>query len=183
MIDRVFKYIGVGVTATVIDFGVYTLFMIIFGEREEFRPIAQMIAGVVSTISAYFMHSRITWKMRDPGRKGVAMFFVWNALTVLVIRNFLFGVLDGLVGLWQFAYMLLGWTGFSYDFVESTAIYILVIVITMVLNYLVYDKLVFSSDKGAESERNEKIDVESVGETGEKVQRKQERKRKGAKKN
>lgn len=178
-IPRVFKYIGVGVTATLIDFAVYTLMMIIFNQTASLRPVAQMTAGIVSTISAYLMHSRITWKARDPGRRGVAMFFIWNALTILVIRNFLFGILGSWAGIYQFAYMLFSWI-FSYEFVESTGVYILVTVITMTLNYLVYDKLVFSSDNSDKPEGDEQVNMQSVGKTGEKVQRKQKGKGKAA---
>ena len=179
--NRIFKYIGVGVTATVIDFGVYTLMMIIFQQNPNLRQVAQMIAGVFSTISAYLMHSRITWKARDPGRKGVAMFFLWNALTVLVTRNFLFWVFGLCTGLYQFAYMFLSW-GFSYAFVESTGVYALMTIVTMTLNYLVYDNLVFSSDSSshAETKGNEQVDMKSVRQTREKVQRKQKSKSKRA---
>ena len=179
--NRIFKYIGVGVTATVIDFGVYTLMMIIFQQDSNLRQVAQMIAGVFSTVSAYLMHSRITWKTRDPGRKGVAMFFLWNAMTVLVTRNFLFWVLGLCTGLYQFAYMFLSW-GFSYAFVESTGVYVLMTIVTMTLNYLVYDKLVFSSDSTdhSESKGEKQVDMKGVRQAGEKVQRKQKAKRKSA---
>ncbi len=175
-LERIFKYIGVGVTATVIDFAVYTLLMAIFQQEAGMRLVAQTAAGVVSTISAYFMHSRITWRAHDPGKRGVAMFFIWNALTVLVTRNLLFTVLGACTGIYQFAYTFLSW-GFSYEAVESTGVYILVTLVTMTLNYLVYDRLVFSGDKD-KAEGDEEIDMEGVGQTGKEVQRQQKRQRK-----
>lgn len=177
MFKRVFKYIGVGVTATLVDFAVYTTLVAMFQHEASLRGVAQTIAGVVSTIAAYFMHSRITWKEHDPGQRGVAMFFLWNALTVLVIRNALFKVFGAWTGVYQVAYDLLSWA-FDYDAVETLGIYGLTTVVTMTLNYLVYDRLVFGKDK---RKGDEEIEVKGVGEARKEVKRKKEGKGKGRK--
>lgn len=145
LMQKIMKFAGVGVVATIVDFLTYQLVLnvIFYGNLTA----ASVVSGVVATFAAYVMHNNITWKERNPGKYGVVVFFIWNAITVFCIRPPLTWVFGQLTGLYQFAYSLTSWI-FSYEFVESTGVYVLMITVTMVLNYLVYEKLVFNKAKG-----------------------------------
>ena len=161
IVQKIMKFTGVGIVATLIEYLTYQFGVnVIFGGN---LTLSAVLSGVVATFAAYLMHSKITWKTRDPGKYGVVLFFIWNAIAVFAIRPPLTWVFEQLDGLYQFAYMLTSWV-FSYEFVRSTGVYVLMSVITMILNYLVYEKVVFTKKKGV---GGEKVDVKGVGEAGE----------------
>lgn len=171
--NRILKFAGVGIATTIFDYVVYSLtVMLLFGGNVEKVGIAAVISGIAATFVAYFLHSRITWKERNPGKYGIIKFFLWNALVVIAIRpvlTWLFGLLDGL---YQFMFMISSGINmpFSYEFVNSTGIYVLMTVVTMVLNFMFYEKIVFGKVK---KEQGEERDVKGVGQAGEKEQSKQ----------
>lgn len=184
MLGKIFKFIGVGVAATLIDYAVYSLVvMVIFGGNTNFAWAGAVSSGVVATFAAFFMHSKITWKDKDPGKYGIIKFFAWNAFVVIAIRPVLTLFFGLLIGLYQFAFMIFDGVGvgFSYEFVESTGIYVLMTAVTMTLNFIFYDKIVFGKKKVAaksmvdsnlgNEEQREKIDMKSVRKTGEEKQR------------
>lgn len=169
-VSRILKFAGVGIVATVFDYLVYTgLVMLFFGGDVNMATLASVISGVLSVFVAYFLHNNITWKERNPGKYGIIKFFIWNFVIVLLARPLLSMLFSLTTGLYEFAFMILGWIPFfsSYEFVESTGIYVLMILVTMTLNYVFYEKIVF----GKKESRDEK-DVESVRETGEEKQTK-----------
>ena len=184
LINRILKFTGVGITCTIVDYALYSLFaVVIFGGNPNLYWLATMISGTVATFAAYMLHSHITWKERDPGKYGIVKFFAWNILLVIAIRpvlTFIFGILTGL---YQFAFMITDGIGlpFSYEFVESTGIFVMMIAVTMVLNYLFYNRIIFGAVKTDENQR-EKVDVDGVRKAGEEKQRKQKGQRDSGKK-
>ena len=167
---RIMKYVGVGMTATVVDYAVYSLLiMVLFGGNADFAGVAAIISGIAATLVAYILHSKITWKTRDPGKYGIIKFFAWNALVVIVARPILTTIFGLFGGLYEFAFMITDGINlpFSFDFVQSTGIYILMTAVTMILNYLFYDKIVFGTTK-TDEEEGENVDMKGVGESGEK---------------
>lgn len=176
---RVFKFIGVGLTVTVIEYTIYTLLMmVLFGGNTEMAPLATALSGAVAMIVAFLMHSKITWRERDPGKLGIIKFFAWNILLVALIRPGLAAFFELPVGLYQFAYMITSaiHLPFSYDFVESTGIYVLVTAISMVLNFICYEKVVFGTRIKVEEKQGEKIDMKSIRKSGEEKKGKTETK-------
>lgn len=178
--NKIFKFVGVGVTCTIIDYAVYSLaMMLLFGGDTNLAWLATVISGVVATFAAYEMHSHITWKTSDPGKYGIIKFFAWNILLVIAIRPALTFIMGLLTGLYQFAFMISDGIGlpFSYEFVESTGIFVLMIAVTMVLNFLFYNRIIFGTPKvdgpaDANENQREKVDVDSVGKAGKEKQRK-----------
>lgn len=136
------RFILVGTGITLFDYIVCMLF-------SQIVPlgVASVFAGILATVVAYFAHSNITWKQRKVSTSSIIKFFVWNAITMLAIRPFTIWVFGFLTGLYQFAFMICEFLHipFSYEFVESTGIYVLAAIITMTLNYLFYDKFVFGN--------------------------------------
>lgn len=174
--SRILKFAGVGFLAAIIDYAVYEVCVLaIFSELSFKQPLSIVVAGAVSTIAAFFLHSNITWKERDPGKLGIFKFFLWNILIIEILRPQLTVLFDLELfhHFYQFVYMLVGWIPLfsSYDFVSSTTSYVLITIITMTLNFIFYEKFVFGSKK-----QGEKIDVESVRKSGkeQKTERKSE---------
>ena len=164
---KVLKYVGVGITVTLIDFVTYSLLMaIIFSENVNMVGPASVISGIVATFAAYLLHGNITWRTKDPGKFGIVKFFAWNAFMVILLRPLMSVIFKSFTGLYQFGYMISSaiHLPFEYDFVESTGIYLLMTVVTMVLNFLCYDRVVFG---GADKKQREEVVVESVRESGE----------------
>ena len=168
MLNRILKFVGVGITCTIIDYALYSLFaVVIFGGDQNLYWLATIISGTISTLAGYELHSHITWKERDPGKYGIVKFFAWNILLVIAIRPVLTILFGFLTGLYQFAFMISDGIGlsFSYEFVESTGVFVLMIAVTMILNFLFYNRIIFGTAKPDEN-NGEKIDVDSVGEAG-----------------
>ncbi len=168
---RIIKFIGVGFTNTLIGYIVYTLLMMAaFAGNAEMAPLATGLSGAVATIVAFILHSKITWRERDPGKLGVIKFFIWNILSAILIRPALAALFELPVGLYQFAYMITSamHLPFNYDFVQSTGIYVGLTVVTMVLNFICYEKFVFGAKVKVEEQQRKEIKVKSIRKTGEK---------------
>lgn len=166
---KVFKFLGVGLTITIIEYIIYTLLvMVMFGGNVEMAPLATGMSGAVAMVVAFIMHSKITWKERDPGKFGIVKFFAWNILLVALIRPGLAAFFELLTGLYQFGFMITSaiHLPFSYDFVESTGIYVLTTAVTMTLNFICYEKVVFGTKIKVEEKQGEEVEVKSVGKSG-----------------
>ena len=139
-----------GVTATVVDYGVYELLVTFVFKSAEGAAAAISIAGAVGIVAAYLLHSRLTWRERDPGRFGVVKFVLWNLLIMVGLRPIIVGVMGWFGWLYEWFYGVCVWLGlpFGHDFVVSTAIYVLTTVITATLNYFFYDWVVFDEKNG-----------------------------------
>lgn len=166
-IKKVLKFAGVGVIATVVDYLVYqfALNVLFVG---NLAPSA-VVSGVVATFAAYVMHNNITWRERNPGKYGVVKFFIWNGIAVFLLRPPLTWIFSTCFDwLYGFVYFLTSWI-FNYEFVKSTGVYILMTLVIMLLNFAVYEKLVFTKEKSVDGE---KVDVKSVGKARKEEKRK-----------
>lgn len=144
--------------------------MAVFSGNAEMAPLATGISGAIAMVVAFVMHSKITWRERDPGKLGVIKFFAWNILLVSLIRPALAALFELPVGLYQFAYMITSTIHlpFDYDFVQSTGIYVLMTAVTMTLNFICYEKVVFGTKIKVEEKKGKEVEVKSVRKTGEK---------------
>ncbi len=166
--ERILKFAGVGVAATIADYLFYQIALHTF--LQDNLAGAAIFAGVLATFVAYIGHSNITWKTRDPGRFGIIKFFLWNAFVVILVRPVLVWLFELPVFLYEFAYWLCDaiHLPFGFDFVESTGVYVLMTAVTMVLNYIFYGRVVF----GKEQVDGKDVDVKSIGKAGEEKQTK-----------
>ncbi len=142
------KYLIFGILNTLIKYGVYEAVALLFFSG-DLLWVATLISGVVALFVGYYLHSRFTWKDRKVGKKQLGRFFVWNVILNLAIGPLLTR-LFGLFGfLYQFAYNIFQGIGinFTYDFVETTGIFVLVMAVEMIVNFLIYDKFVFGDAK------------------------------------
>lgn len=161
--NRILKFAGVGIVTTLFDYVTYSLLvMICFGGDTSKVAVAMVISGILATFVAYVLHSKITWKEKNPGKFGVLKFFAWNIAMSMAIRPVLTSAFETFDALYQFAFSVA--TGihlpFSYEFVHSTGIYALTILVVMILNFLFYGKVVFGEPKAKDGEE---VEMDSVG--------------------
>ncbi len=166
--NKVLKFIGVGFTAAIIDYLVYEFCLaILFNNNTSLITVAQLISLFFATIAAFFLHSHITWKGRDPGKYGIIKFFIWNLVILLLMRSFLSWFFGLMTWFYDFAFSISGSVGlsFSYEFVQSTLIFILMNIVTMTANFFFYDKFIFGqitkpvANKSAEHSADQKRKV------------------------
>ena len=169
---RVWKYFWVGVTVTLTDYVLHELLILLVFKNVELEWLALMISGVVAMMVGFVLHNRITWKERNPGKWGPLKFIAWNSFVMFLLRPWLSSVFALFTGLYQFAFGICQWLHlpFSYDFVYSTGIYGLCICVTMILNFLVYERLIFKKTeeekvlaKAEEAQEMRKGDFDYLG--------------------
>lgn len=153
---RAGKYLIIGVVLTVFNFLVYTFLARVIINNNELLWLDSIMSYLVATVLAYILHSKITWKERNPGKTGIIKFFAWNFITALAISPFLTWLFSLITPLYEFIYNIFSaiHLPFDYDFVESTSVFGLTTIITMTLNYLFYDKLVFGTKEDKNDDKN-----------------------------
>lgn len=145
---RVGKFAIIGASLSIFNFVVYTLLARLVFKDNSLLWIDSAISYSLSAILAYILHSKITWKERPITKRGVAMFFIWNAALSFLISPLLTWLFGFASFLYEFAFSISSalHLPFDYAFVESTGVFVLTTAVTMVLNYLFYDKLVFRDE-------------------------------------
>ncbi len=143
------RYLIFGVLNTAINYGMYEALALLFFSEENKLWIATLISGAISVFVGYYLHSKFTWKDRKVGKKQLIKFFIWNVILNIAVRPALTALFGLLGGLYQFAFNICSSIGlpFTYKFVETTGNYVLMTGITMIINYLVYDRFVFGEKK------------------------------------
>ena len=141
---KAWRFFWVGTGLTLFDYAVYEVIVLLFLGGNT--GLASIISGSITTVVAFFAHSRITWKARKIGRSEIIKFFVWTILTMWLIRPLLTRGAELLTPLYQFAYGICQWIGinFSYEFVRTTGVFAICTAVIMILNYCFYDRFVFS---------------------------------------
>lgn len=154
-LKRAGKFTIIGIVLTLFNFCIYTFFARVIFNSNELLWLDSIIAYILATVLAYILHSRITWRERHPTKHGIIMFFLWNIITAIIISplfTWFFGLFKPL---YEFLFNLSSSISlpFDYNFIESTTIFCLTTCVTMILNYLFYDKLVFGQ-KGVKHEKS-----------------------------
>ena len=144
---RTGKFIIIGTILALFNFAIYTFLARVIFNSNELLWLDSIISYILATVLAYFLHSRITWKERHPTKKGVAMFFLWNLITAILISPFFTWLFGNIKPLYEFLFNISNslHLPFDYNFIESTSIFCLTTCVTMVLNFIFYDRLVFGS--------------------------------------
>jgi len=146
---RIGKFAVIGIILALFNFLIYTFLARVVMNTNELLWLDSLIACLLATILAYFLHSRITWKERQPTKSSIIKFFLWNGITAIIISPFFTWFFQLITPLYQLAFNISSNLSlpFDYNFVESTGVFILTTCVTMILNYLFYDKLVFGNNK------------------------------------
>ena len=146
---RTIKFLIVGIILTLVNFAIYTFLARIILNNNELLWLDSLISYLLTTFVAYFMHARITWREKHPTSSGIVKFFLWNFLTALAISPFFTWLFSTIKPLYEFIFNISTaiHLPFDYNFIESTSVFILATCVTMILNYLFYDRLVFGTPK------------------------------------
>ena len=146
------RYVFVGVFLTVFNYILYTILSNLIIKNSELLWLSTLIATLITTIVAYIMHSKITWKERNITKTAIYKFFIWNGLLTFPIGPGLTQFFSLFTPIYEFAYNIFGNIGidFSYDFVQSTGAFVFTTAVTMIMNFLLYDKFVFGKSKKEE---------------------------------
>ena len=142
---RVGKFAIIGAILAVFNFIIYTFLARVIFNTNELLWLDSIISYALATILAYILHSKITWKERHITKRGIFMFFLWNGITALAISPFFTWLFGFIKPVYHFAHSISSAINlpFDYEFIESTGIFGFTTCVTMILNYLFYDKLVF----------------------------------------
>ena len=143
------KYFFIGVFLTLFNYVLYTLIVRLILKNDDLLWLATLIATFITTFVAYALHSRITWKERNPGKLGIYKFFIWNFAAALAVGPFLTWIFGLITPLYEFAFNISQamHLPFDYSFIHSTGAFVLTSIVTMILNFMFYDKIVFGNKK------------------------------------
>lgn len=139
------RYLLVGITITIFNYGFYTLLANIIINNNDFLWLSSFISTAVTTLVAYLLHSKITWKERPIEKRALIRFLIWNALLAVAIGPWLTQLFSLLTPLYELAYNIFATLHipFSYEFTLTTGAFVLTSIVTMILNFFFYDRFVF----------------------------------------
>ena len=143
------RYLLVGITLTIFNYILYSILANLIIKNNDLLWLSTLIATFATTILAYILHSKITWKERRITKTAVYKFFIWNLLLTFPIGPSLTQFFSLFTPLYEFAYNICQnlHIDFSYEFVLTTGAFIFTTVVTMIINFLLYDKFVFGKEK------------------------------------
>ena len=149
---RIGKFAIIGIILALFNFLIYTFLARVIMNTNELLWLDSIIAYLLATVLAYILHSKITWKERYPGKSGIIKFFLWNCITAIIISPLFTWIFQKITPLYEFVFNISTSINlpFDYNFIESTGVFILTTCVTMILNYLFYDKLVFGKTKNVQ---------------------------------
>ena len=149
------RYLVIGIILTIFNYGFYTILSNFIFKNPDLLWLATFIATAATTILAYILHSKITWKERNISKTAIYKFFIWNGLLVFPIGPGLTQFFALFTPLYELAYNICQnlHLDFSYEFVQSTGAFVLTACVTMVMNFLLYDKFVFGKKSKKEEDK------------------------------
>jgi putative flippase GtrA len=145
---RVGIFALVGVANTIFD---YILFMIFANFLSN--EIASICSATFAMVVSFFLHKKFTWGDRETSRASIAQFLIVTAFVMWGVRTVvIWGLTAASTGfmepLYQFAHWVLRFL--SYDFVVKTGIFGIATLVTLTLNYFLYNKIIFRREKHVE---------------------------------
>ncbi len=151
------RYFIIGVTLTIFNYGLYTIIANLIINNNDLLWLSSFIATFATTILGYILHSKITWKERHITKTAIYKFFIWNAILTFAINPGLTQIFSLITPIYDFAYNICQnlHLNFSYEFVQSTGAFVFTGVVTMIMNFLLYDRFVFGKSKKPEKEEKE----------------------------
>lgn len=147
--QHVVRFIVVGIILTLFNFVLYSILANLIFKNDDLLWLSSLIGTLASTFLAYILHSKITWKERGITKTAIYKFFIWNLALAFIFYPVLTQLFSFVTPFYEFAYNVLQnmHIPISYDVTLSTGAFILATIVTMVLNFLFYDKFVFGETK------------------------------------
>ncbi|MBQ3293258.1 GtrA family protein [Candidatus Saccharibacteria bacterium] len=150
------RYLVIGIILTVFNYVLFTILSNFIFNEERLLWLATFIATAATTILAYTLHSKITWKERGVTKTAIYKFFIWNGLLTFPIGPGLTQFFAMFTPLYEFAFNIcqnLHLDFITYELVQSTGAFVLTACVTMVMNFLLYDKFVFGKKSKKEEDK------------------------------
>lgn len=146
---RAGRYIIIGISLAIFNYGLYAILSNLIIKNNGLLWLSTFISTAATTILAYILHSKITWKERPITKTAIYKFLIWNALLAVAIGPWTTQLFSLITPLYQFAYNIFQTLHipFSYDFTLTTGAFILTSIVTMILNFFFYDRFVFGKSK------------------------------------
>ena len=143
------RYLFVGIGITIFNFAFYSILANLIIRNNDLLWLSTFISTAVTTIVAYLAHSRITWKDRHITKHSIIRFLIWNALLAVAIGPWITQLFSLFTPLYEFAFSITSalHLPFTYEFVLTTGAFVLTAIVTMILNFLFYDRFVFGKPK------------------------------------
>ena len=143
------RYLIIGTTLALFNYIFFTILSNLIIKNNDLLWLSSFIATAVTTVLAYILHSRITWKERPISKTAIYKFFVWNILMTVAINPILTQLFSYITPLYQFAYNITSslHIPFSYEFILTTGAFVLTAIVTTIMNYFLYDRFVFGKSQ------------------------------------
>lgn len=143
------RYLLIGISLAVFNYGFYTILANLIIKNNDLLWLSSFISTAFTAILAYVLHSKITWKERNPGKLGIYKFIVWNIILTFIITPLFTQLSSIITPLYNFAFNISNsiHLPFSYEFIQSTGAFIIANAIIMIINFLFYDRFVFGKTK------------------------------------
>ncbi len=156
------KYFIFGVANTAINYAIFEALALTVFSSENQLWLATLISGVVGIFTGYYLHSHFTWRERSVGKTELVKFFIWNVAMAIIIKPVITLIVEMPKFLYRLAFDICQaiHIPFTYEFVETTGVFVLMTAVVMLINFLVYDRFVFGKKKP--DDNREDIEVESV---------------------
>lgn len=153
------RYLFIGIFLAVFNYGLYAILANLVVKNNDLLWLSTLIATLVTTILAYILHSKITWKERHVTKTAIYKFLIWNLLLIFPINPGLTQFFSIFTPIYEFAYNICQnlHIDFSYDFVQSTGAFVFTAIVTMIMNFLLYDKFVFGKKKSKKEEKEKTV--------------------------
>ena len=151
------RYLIIGTFLALFNYGLYTVLSNLIIKNNDLIWLSSFIATAVTTILAYILHSKITWKERPISKTAIYKFFIWNIMLTVAIYPLLTQLFSYLTPLYDFAYSITSamHIPFTYEFVLTTGAFVLTTIITTLMNYFLYDRFVFGKAKNSKNQEDE----------------------------
>lgn len=148
------RYLIVGISITIFNYVLYTILSNLIIKNNDLLWLSTLIATTITTIVAYILHSKITWKERPITKSAKYKFFIWNALLAVAIGPLLTQLFSLITPLYDFAFNVSQAISlpFTYEFILTTGAFVLTSVVVMFINFLFYDRFVFGKSKKSQKE-------------------------------
>jgi len=148
------RYLIIGTSLAIFNFGFYTILANLIIKNNDFLWLSTFISTLVTTILAYILHSKITWKERPISKATIYKFFIWNIILTVAINPIFTQLFSLITPLYQLAFNIFQnlHIPFSYEFTLTTGAFLLTAVVTTILNFFFYDKFVFGKSKSQKKE-------------------------------
>ncbi len=147
--ERTGRYLIVGISIAVFNYTLYAVLANLIIKNNDLIWLSTFIATGATTILAYILHSKITWKERPITKSAKYKFFIWNIILTVAIGPLFTQLFSYITPLYDLAFGIISFLHipFSYDFVLTTGAFVLTSVVVMLLNFFFYDRFVFGKTK------------------------------------